>query len=391
MRKLSADYIFTSVSSPLKRGILVLADDGSILDVIDTAGKLEETANLEFYNGILIPGFVNCHAHLDFSWAKNLIPMHTGIPGFIQRMISLRRNMPPDISESGEEADKELFSKGISVIGDICSTSGLLEIKSRSQISYINFIEVIDSGHTASEVFDKAVHLVNESKSRGIPAYISPHAPYTVSSDLFRILQSAKLSSIYSIHNQESVHENSWFRGVKNPLTELFLQLQLNPDPAHLKGISSLQTIRNYFPEKANILLIHNVATSPEDIETVESMSENIYWCTCPNSNLYISNMLPDFELFRSKNCKIVLGTDGLGSNSSLSILDEIMTIHSFFPSIPFEELIRWGTINGARALRVDNKFGSFEKGKMPGVNLLKNIDLRSFLPSAATTLQRII
>ena len=86
MRKLSADYIFTSVSSPLERGILVLDDDGTILDIIDTHGALEEMADLEFYNGILVPGFVNCHAHMEFSWANNLIPLHTGLPGFIERI-----------------------------------------------------------------------------------------------------------------------------------------------------------------------------------------------------------------------------------------------------------------------------------------------------------------
>jgi len=391
MRKLSADYIFTSVDLPLKRGILVLEDDGTILDVIDTHGDLKELANLEFYNGILVPGFVNCHGHLEFSWARNSFPMHTGISGFIESMISVRRKMPDIITEACMAADSEMFANGISVTADLCSSSDLLEIKSGSRISYVNFIEVLDSGKPAQQVFDKAIQLLKESESRGIKAFVSPHSPYTVSSELFQIIKSNHYSSIYSIHNQESKDENSWFRNEKNSLTDLFLRFQLKPDPHLIKGLSSLQTICNYFPEAAHILLVHNVSTSPVDIEFAESLSGDIYWVSCPNSNLYIGNLLPDYDIFRSGMCKIALGTDSLASNVSLSIFDEILTIHSFFPGIPLEELIQWGTINGARALGLDTNFGSFEKGKNPGVVLLQNIDLLTFMPTAAASLKRII
>jgi cytosine/adenosine deaminase-related metal-dependent hydrolase len=391
MRKLSADYIFTSVSSPIERGILVLEDDGTILDIIDTHGSLEEMADLEFYNGILVPGFVNCHSHIEFSWASNSIPMHTGVPGFIERMISLRHQMPDNLSEFCKRADYEMLINGISAVGDISSSSELLAMKSESKMSYVNFIEVLDSGQEVQMVFNHAIQLVKESEAQGIPAYIAPHSPYSVSSDLFRLIQSHQFSSVYSIHNQESNHENSWFRGEKNPLTDLFVRFGLKPDPIYSDGISSLQTICNYFPGKANILLIHNLATSLNDIEIARNASGNIFWVMCPNSNLYISNLLPDFNMFLSKNCTIALGTDSLVSNSSLSILDEIKTINAFYPGIALEELIKWGTINGARALRLDNKFGSFEKGKKPGVLLLQNIDLQTFMLSSSSSLKRII
>ena len=78
--------------------------------------------------------------------------------------------------------------------------------------------------------------------------------------------------------------------------------------------------------------------------------------------------------MLRSNDCKIVLGTDSLASNWSLSILDEIKTIQKKFPGIVVRELLGWATINGARALQMDDKLGSFEIGKQPGVNLLHNL-----------------
>jgi len=391
MRKLSADYIFTSVSPPLKRGILILEDDGTVCDVIDTSGNLEEIANLEYYNGILIPGLVNCHCHLEYSWTANSIPMHTGLPGFIERMISLRRNIPVGIESSCIEASDTMFANGISLVGDITGSSQLFNIKSTGSIQYVNFIELLNTVDSPEQIIDLATKLVNASESSGMPAYLSPHAPYSVSSSLFKLIQSTKPNAVYAIHNQESNSENLWFRGEKNQLSDLFAKFKIESDPLHSAGISSLQTISEYFPKNSNILLIHNVATSRSDIEFIDKIHDQTFWILCPNSNLYISNSLPDFNLFRSAKCNIALGTDGLGSNASLSILDEILTIHSFAPDIPLEELIKWGTINGAHALKLNNKFGSFEKGKMPGVNLLQNIDLQNLVPTSTTSIKRLV
>lgn len=67
----------------------------------------------------------------------------------------------------------------------------------------------------------------------------------------------------------------------------------------------------------------------------------------------------------------MVLGTDSLASNRSLNILDEMKTIQKNFPEIPLDEILQWATSNGAKALQMDDKLGSFEKGKRAGVNLL--------------------
>jgi aminodeoxyfutalosine deaminase len=91
---------------------------------------------------------------------------------------------------------------------------------------------------------------------------------------------------------------------------------------------------------------------------------------------------LPDIEMFRRNNCTIVLGTDSLASNWSLNIMDEIKTISQNFPGIPFQELLQWATINGAKALSMDDQLGSFEKGKSPGVVLIdeKNLSAKRIL-----------
>ena len=74
---------------------------------------------------------------------------------------------------------------------------------------------------------------------------------------------------------------------------------------------------------------------------------------------------------------KLALGTDSLSSTRKLSILEEMKTITEKFPEIPFEEIINWACLNGARALNMQDKLGSLEIGKKPGINLIENFDFQ--------------
>ena len=110
----------------------------------------------------------------------------------------------------------------------------------------------------------------------------------------------------------------------------------------------------------------------------------------CPNANLYIENKLPDIPLFVKENQNIALGTDSLASNHQLSILEEMKTITKHFPEVSLSELIKWGTLNGAMALNMDNEIGSIEVGKKPGLNLISELNLPEKRLTNATMVRRI-
>jgi cytosine/adenosine deaminase-related metal-dependent hydrolase len=118
------------------------------------------------------------------------------------------------------------------------------------------------------------------------------------------------------------------------------------------------------------MILVHNVNTSREDLEWILTTRDlpELFWCLCPNANLYINGQLPDLDLLQDYNCKIVIGTDSLASNSRLNILEEIKTLQENFPTLSTSDLLKWSTINGAQALRIENIYGSFEAGKSPGI-----------------------
>ena len=94
MKRFSAQYIFTNTGAPLKRGIVTAGDDGTITGVEDTGGNLVEQESVEFHNGIIIPGFVNCHCHLELSHMRGMIPPKIGLAEFL-RLFRDRQNSRP--------------------------------------------------------------------------------------------------------------------------------------------------------------------------------------------------------------------------------------------------------------------------------------------------------
>src|SRR6056297_2047496 len=83
MRRLAANYVFPISSPPIKNGIVEVTDDGQIIKIIDPGAKFQEMSKVEFYNGVLVPGFINCHCHLELSALKGYVKPDSGLPRFV--------------------------------------------------------------------------------------------------------------------------------------------------------------------------------------------------------------------------------------------------------------------------------------------------------------------
>ncbi|MGH2644438.1 MAG: amidohydrolase family protein, partial [Chitinophagaceae bacterium] len=131
---------------------------------------------------------------------------------------------------------------------------------------------------------------------------------------------------------------------------------------------SSLKSSLPYYNYPQTLILVHNTFTDESDILFAKKTGKKLFWCLCPNANIYIENRMPPVELLLKQDVKIILGTDSLASNHRLSILEEIKTLRKYFPHVKLETMLIWATKNGAEALHCANKYGSFEKGKTPGI-----------------------
>lgn len=374
MRKITADWILPMSGPAIKDGLISVDDDGTILAV---SGPGEaSTGDMEQYQGMIIPGFVNTHCHLELSHMKGLVKEGLGLISFIREVIT-RRNFDEDtILSAIAAADKEMYENGIQAVGDISNMTHTFRTKQGSPIRYYTFVEyfdMMDERQTEKFIaqYDEVYRSAPQDKKDNRSAV--PHAPYTMSPALFAAVNSRNNPlSVVSIHNEETAAENEFFRTRSGSFIDFYRAIGIPLDDFAPLGKNSIFYASRHMDKGLRTLMVHNTMMTEEDILHGLETFDDIYWVTCPNANLYIENRLPDYDLFIKNNCTITVGTDSLTSNWQLSILEELKAIQKNNPHLDGQEMLRWATLNGARALRFDDSLGSIEAGKRPGLILLQ-------------------
>lgn len=370
---LRTDLLFLGRGEPLKNGMLVLDEKGKVLEVGVSLNVSEE--QVDYYKGALCPGFVNTHCHLELSHLKDKVRRQTGLNGFIEALQALREADEEVISKAIEKADIEMQQAGIVAVGDICNSDASFACKSHSTLLYHSFIELFAFDPAKAEfVFTRGIDLKNKAQQDGLLASVVPHSPYSVSEKLFQKVAFAADNSPLSIHNQETEAENEMYQKASGKMMDMLVSFGNKVTNFRARGQNSLPSYLPQLPKQKSLLLVHNTYTNAADLEQAEALHKQLYWCFCPNANLYIEGQLPSFHEFIKADVKGTLGTDSLASNGQLSILEEMKTIQAAEGKISLNKLIEWGCVNGAEFLGMD-QLGSFEKGKKPAVNWIKNLD----------------
>lgn len=369
MRRFSADYVYTADGPPIVNGIVVTDDSGKILAITDDKALLD--SNIERHKGVIVPGFINAHCHLELSHLQNKMEKGTGLLSFAKQVIHERVAADDQVIKAMESADEAMFKNGIVAVGDISNQSISADTKLKSKIKYHTFVEMLSFDPLkATEVLDQAILTQKKFET---PSSLTPHAPYSLSKELLKQLNrycENKYNTI-SIHNQECEEENFYYRYKDGALKQFFEDLNIDTSNFKAQSKNSLQTIIPFFPAQQKILLVHNTYSSLKDVYFLKRFNLNINWCFCPNANLFIENKLPTFEFFKHTDHPITIGTDSLASNNSLCILSEMKVIQKNYGAISFNELLKWATINGAKFLDLDYELGSISAGKTPGLNLI--------------------
>ena len=377
--KFRADQLFTGYRILDHSHVLITDEDGRVEDLVSAPDAGDEIQN---FKGILIPGLINCHCHLELSHMKNVIPPGTGLIEFLCSVVT-KRNFDPEAVRTGiSKAEKEMYDHGIVAVGDIGNTADTAAVKSKSKIYWQNFVEVLgftdDKAEDNIAFYTRALNTLELSLQTSLSRHRSslvPHAPYSISPKTFQLINKATRDQVISIHNQEHPAEDELYKTGGGGYLKLFKIFGVDRSPFPVTGMSSIRSCLPWFNNGQTILLIHNTYMPEEDIvwanEYATSNGLKLVYCLCPNANLYIEGRLPPIELFMKHNCHLVFGTDSYSSNWQLSIAKEIEAVCKHYPGIPAESVLQWATINGAQALKWDDELGSFERRKKPGVTIL--------------------
>ena len=362
MRFLTADYLFLLYIAPIKEGVLQISNDGQVIAIFKNRSDVPQD-KLEVFEGLLCPGFVNAHCHLELSHLKGNAEKGKG---FLEFAGTIRKRDDFSAFEKQnaiEKAEQEMINNGIVAVGDICNTSDTIEQKQKENLKYYNFIETFGVDiNKLDVVFSQAIELKNEFRAAGQKASIVPHAPYSVPPVLMNKINNYfdEKDELLTIHMQETKEENQLFEKKEGAFFTWLNGMEANVSiwENRNKSTDILQELGN-----KKMLLVHNTFAKKEDI------TDN-YYCTCPKANLYIENALSDYSIFDTD--KLCVGTDSLASNDALSILEELIVIQKN-SNFDMNTLLKIACKNGAEALGFE-QLGTFEKGKTPGVNLIKSL-----------------
>lgn len=365
MKIISANWVVTcdENNSIIKNGAVVF--DDKIIE-IDTLLNIEkkypniEILNLE-KNSVLMPGLINSHVHLEFS--SNTTTLKYG--NFMSWLSSVIKSRDDLINK----ADKKLISTkldrmkktGTTTIGAISSYSFDMEPCVNSPINTVFFCEVIGSkGDMVDTLFaDFKDRLKNAKKFKSknfIPA-IAIHSPYSVHPFLVReTLNLARVENLaVSSHFLESPEEFDWLHKDEGLFLDFFKNFL-----GQEKAVSKPMEFLNLFSNIKNLSFTHCVEASKADLEKIKSLGASINHCVMSNRVLNNSKL----DLSKLEEIPFTIGTDGLSSNNSLSMFDELrnaLMVHYDKNVIDFSKvLLKAATLNGARALGLNK--GSLEK-----------------------------
>jgi Cytosine deaminase and related metal-dependent hydrolases len=230
-------------------------------------------------------------------------------------------------------------------------------------------------------------NVAGTAKEMDLQFSLVPHSAYSMSLTLFRLLKNESLNNkVTSVHFMETAGEEIFLSNQTGPLMSSYKRSGLMP-PRLETAKNHVDVILNEITKSGNLILVHNTFADRKTIRMIKERG-NLFWCLCPNSNIYIENQIPQLNLLIEEGCEIVIGTDSLASNTTLSILEELKTLQFNFPDILIEDLVLWATMNGAKALGEEERFGSIEAGKRPGLLVLENVDLQNMklLPESFVT-----
>ena len=379
-RKFSADKIFNGFEFFNHDHVLITDEAGKVEGMVPVN---EAGDDIEKLDGILTPGFINAHCHLELSHLKDVIPPHTGLIPFLLDVVG-KRDFPMEIIlDRIEKAEQEMYNDGIVAVGDIGNTANTLKTKQRSKIKWNNFVEVLSFSDEMSptrmqqygDVLQSFLDVEKNLSPNHFKSALVPHAPYTISNTTFQEINKRTTNAVISMHNQENPAEDVLYKSGDGDYLPFLKIFGFDKSPFPVTGKSSLRSCLPHFTNNQRLLLVHNTFIPEEDIDFAIDYAKahlaGIHFCLCVNANLYIENKLPPVKMLLDHGAELTIGTDSYSSNWQLSIAAEMKTIKEHMPDLPLDLILQWATINGAKALDRADELGSFEKGKKPGVVLL--------------------
>ena len=356
-----------------------ILDYGTSREILSKYQGLEV---LDYGDCVLMPSLVNIHIHLEFS--ANKTTLHYGdFIDWLKSVISYREEL---IENCGGECIDEILNSckkcGVGAIGAISSYGFDLKscVDSGLKVTYFN--EVLGSTpNMLDTLFDDFQNRLNSSleyKSKLFTPSIAIHSPYSTHPILAKkVLEIAKKNDmVVSTHFMESNHEREWIDGGLGKFNDFFNLFLPNSKPM----TSSLNYLKLFKDVKT--IFTHFIYANDKEFDEVKKMD---YITNCPTSNRLLGGKKLDIKKIEN----LTIGTDGLSSNNSINLWDELRTALIIHENLEINKLAKKLLIsvtkNGAEALNLNS--GEIKKDKYADMIVVKIPDHIKNINTIATSL----
>jgi len=376
MRIFAASHLVRGDEPPISDGAVVVEDDGAVVDVGAASEILPRHAGLatERVAGVLMPGLVNAHTHIELSALRGRVPGGGGFLPWVERLIGARVELGHDEERDAVAAAvAELRASGTVAVGEVTNSlvavRPLAEAKIEGCIFHEVFGQDLERLRTRVRGLEDELHeRVGDWPSAGLSYAPAPHTLYTLHLEVVRMIleESRARGRRTSLHLLEHAAERRALERGEGPVIE-WLTTRSRLDAASLPWPKqpALDVARDVGALSPDVLLVHLTEARKEELAAVAEARAPV--ALCPRSNLFIEGKLPPLLAMREAGIQPALGTDSLASNGSLDVLAEAKALRDRFPGVRAWELVRMATDGGARALGL-SRHGRIEKGARPGL-----------------------
>lgn len=332
--------------------------------------------------GLLLPGLVNAHTHLELSFLAGLVPPRGDFVSWLEDLVALRPGHDyGSASQAALDGALRLAGEGVALAGDVTNTGRAVPAWRQAGVSVVSFFEAL--GAAAAEPPDEELRWED---GFCLGAAVAAHAPYSVPAGRLAALKARSRRLPFCIHLAESRAEMEFFVGSGEEgrrLEEFLRQRGVQKDALDLRADHPLEHLAALGILAAGTLLVHGVQLDPDQGRRLAAAGVSL--CVCPRSNLGLTGRVAPVLAFWQEGVNLALGTDSLASTPSLSLWEELLTLRQLEPGLPAEALITLATLGGARALGLADHFGGISPGavarlalvpleRMPGERVLEAV-----------------
>jgi len=377
-----ANWVLPIVADPIADGAVVV--EGSVIKAVgpyaQIAGANPGAEVVDFHDAVLLPGFVNCHAHLEYAAFRGLLDNDEFGPWILNFMDYKAKLDDADYAVSAMLGAAECLGSGITTVAESMYSGQSLPAINQSGLRARAYTEAfgIDDNQLAGTLAQLAARL-DELEARAgelVEIGIFPHATYTVSANLYRAIAelARERGMMMATHLAESKAESTYIRSGTGVLAfDLREKVGWDRFDRQPFGVTPVKYLQQWQVFGHDFLAVHCVRVSDADIEILAKRDVAI--AHCPKSNAKLGCGIAPLPAFLAAGIRVGFGTDSPASSNIMDMFGEMRTaiflhrgIQADASALRADQCVRLATLGGARALGMDHLIGSLEPGKQADI-----------------------